>query len=230
MQPTSRRFLFQSSLFPLGEHLILVPYFHDQKLLAFFRRHAVDRRRRLGGEWLHLESITVITGFLGYPALFTHLAFLAEPYPEKISLLGTAGSLAPKLDNTRLVQVTRIMGSGSLRGFSRRPALDMGAPLIKGLEPVAGVSVDMVQRETPTWLRRQRTRGAEIVEMELFPLRARLKRDITALVVLSDSVTETGIQPFGDYDALQREFRRGLLALTQGRLPGITGSGRKNDA
>ncbi|MBN1197019.1 MAG: hypothetical protein JXA62_06405 [Candidatus Aminicenantes bacterium] len=229
MQSTSRRSLFPSMPFPLGEHLILVPHFHDQKLLALFRRYAVDRRRRLGGEWLYLESFTLITGFLGYPALFTHLAYITEPLPQRISLLGTAGALTPAFDSTRLVQVNRIMGSGALRGFSRQPLLEMGGPLIKGLQAVTGVSVDLVQRETPAWLRRQRVRGAQIVEMELFPLRARLKRDITALVILTDRVTEAGIQPFMDHDGLCREFRRGLLALARGRLPGMAGSGRKND-
>lgn len=230
MQANSRRTRSPKLPFPLSEHLILVPWFHDQKLLDLFRRSATERRRRLGGEWLDMDSFTLVTGFLGYPALFTHLALLGEPLPPGISFLGTAGSLTPEAAGTRLVQVGRIMGSGPLRSFSRSRVLDLGGRTFRGLESVTGVSVDMVQRETPAWLRRQRARGAQIVEMELFPLRARLQRDITALVVLTDRVTEEGIRPFPDPDALGREFRRGLMALTRGRLFNFKESGRKNDA
>ena len=211
--------LFRPTPIPVKDHLILVPYFYDHSMLAELRRCAISHRRRFGGEWLQTEEFTLITGFLGYPALFTHLAYVAEFFPQRISLLGTAGSLNPELSTTRLLQVTRIMGSGLLRRFSRSPVLNMGGPLLTGISPVTGVSVDMLQRETPAWLQRQRSRGADIVEMELFPLRARLKRDITAVVVLTDSVTERGIHAFRQRDALLREFRRGWLAVTERSTP-----------
>ena len=212
----SRETLFKSPGISVREHLILAPWFPDPALLAEVRAQAVASRNHLGGEWLDGDGFTLITGFIGYSALFTHLAFLAEPLPQRISFLGTAGSLNPRFDFTRLIQVTRVMGSGPLKSFSSEEIVDMKAAKIPGIGEATGVSVDMVQRETPEWLARQRSRGADIVEMELFPLRTELNLPVTALVVLTDRVTEAGIQPFRDPAGLKRQFRLGwgkLLAL-----------------
>jgi len=214
----SRETLFNSPGVSIRDHLILAPWFPDASLLAQVRRDAERRRDRLGGEWLDTGDFTLITGFLGYSALFTHLAFLEEPFPGRISFLGTAGSLNPGLKTTRLLQVVRIMGSGPLKSFSNQGILEMEGREIPGLDGVTGVSVDMVQRETPEWLQEQRKRKADIVEMELFPLRAILNLPVTALVVVTDLVTEAGIRPFRDAKGLKRDFRRGwemLLALPE---------------
>ncbi len=79
-----------------------------------------------------------------------------------------------------------------------------------------GVSVDVIQRETPAWLAAQRAQRADIVEMELFPLRWFLGRPFRALVVLSDRVEATGIRPFADKDKFNREFQRAFQAIDAG--------------
>jgi hypothetical protein len=75
--------------------------------------------------------------------------------------------------------------------------------------------VDIIQRENPTWLAAQLSRRTDIVEMELFPLRCFLGRPFHALVVLSDRVRATGIQPFGEKEKFNREFQRAFHAITR---------------
>ena len=66
--------------------------------------------------------------------------------------------------------------------------------------------MDVIQRETPSWLAAQRRKKIDIVEMELFPLRWFLQKPFRALVVLSDRVEPSGIRPFADKKKFQREF------------------------
>ncbi|MCJ7483646.1 MAG: hypothetical protein MUO31_11855, partial [Thermodesulfovibrionales bacterium] len=80
---------------------------------------------------------------------------------------------------------------------------------------VRGVSVDVLQRETPAWLAEQHALKTDIVEMELFPLRCFLGRPFHALVVLSDRVEEKGISPFREKAKFNSEFSRAFQAITR---------------
>ena len=74
------------------------------------------------------------------------------------------------------------------------------------LRKAKGVTVDIIQRETPSWLKKQKSLGIEFVEMELFPLRVYLQKPFQAIVVTSDLLKESGIEVFSDKKLLQREF------------------------
>ncbi len=210
---SSRKPLFSPSSVYVQPHLLLIPRFIDPNLRKQVREQSDSCQRRLGSEWMNGEGMTVISGFMGYPHLLTLLAFVDLARVEKISFLGTAGTLGPERC-PGLVHVKGVWSSGPLRTFSRRPYLELGGETFPGVETVRGVSVDMIQRETPEWLKRQRHRGAGIVEMELFPLRARIKKPVTALMVLSDRVTQRGIIPFTDRNAMSGAFLRGWQILT----------------
>ena len=210
---SSRKPLFSPPSVSVQPHLLLIPRFIDPALRKKVRGQSAQCQRRLGSEWVNGEGMTVISGFMGYPHILTLLAFVDLARVEKISFLGTAGTLGPER-SPGLVHIEGVWSSGPLRTFSRRPYLELEGETFPGVETVRGVSVDMIQRETPEWLKRQRQRGARIVEMELFPLRAKIKKPITALMVLSDRITHRGIIPFTDRNAMSEAFLRGWRLLT----------------
>ena len=74
------------------------------------------------------------------------------------------------------------------------------------LRKAKGVTVDIIQRETPSWLRTQVNRGIDFVEMELFPLRVYMQKPFQAIVVTTDFLKESGIEVFPDKKRLQEEF------------------------
>ena len=156
----------------------------------------------------------VISGFLGYPHLFTLLALVAGLEEKEVYFLGSAGALAPRFREPAALQVTEVIPSAVFTRFSRR-ALALKRFAAPAFPAVRAVSVDVIQRETPAWLAAQRARRAEVVEMELFPLRWFLGRPFRALVVLSDRVEATGIRPFADKDRFNEEFQRAFQAITR---------------
>jgi hypothetical protein len=74
------------------------------------------------------------------------------------------------------------------------------------LRKAKGVTVDIVQRETPSWLQEQVHLGMEFVEMEIFPLRAYMEKPFHAIVVTTDILRESGVEVFPDKKQLKEEF------------------------
>jgi hypothetical protein len=206
--------LFRPRQFVMPPALVLVPNFSEPALLAEMQRQAKRRLALLHSTLLVFEKFAVISGFIGYPHLLTLLGRVAGLEDKEIFFLGSAGALAPRFRAPAAVQVREILPSSVFQRFSRT-ALPL-KPFTSGSFPVVrGVSVDVIQRETPAWLAEQRRRRADIVDMELFPLRWFLRRPFRALVVLSDRVEATGIRPFRAKEAFNGEFRRALLAITR---------------
>jgi hypothetical protein len=113
------------------------------------------------------------------------------------------------------VQDGEIRPSSVFRRFSRAAALPLKTLKTGDFPIVSGVSVDIIQRETPAWLEEQHSLRTDIVEMELFPLRWFLGRPFHALVVLSDRVEENGIRPFRKREKFNNEFSRAYNAITR---------------
>jgi hypothetical protein len=211
---TMKPSLFRPRQFATPPSLLLVPYFPQAALYAELQHRAVRQQAFLHSSLLFFEEYVVINGFLGYPHLFTLLGLIAGLEEKKIYFLGSAGALASRFSAPAAVQVGEIHPSAIFKRFSRS-ALPLQTFADRTFPSVRGVSVDVIQRETATWLAEQRRLRADIVEMELFPLRWFLGRPFHALVVLSDRVEATGIRPFHDKERFNDEFSRAFHAITR---------------
>jgi hypothetical protein len=191
----------------------MVPYFWDRNLLDELRHGADKTISLLQSDILVFAHFAVVTGFLGYSHILTILEFVEGIDQKEFFFLGTAGSLQPRFDRPMTVNVVEIHASSIFNRFSRSQSLPLKPFAGKNYPEVRGVSVDLIQRETSQWLQRQLSKGLEIVEMELFPLRVYLKHPFSALVVLSDRVTAKGIEVFSQKDQLKREFIHTFTAI-----------------
>jgi hypothetical protein len=198
--------LFQPRRFQTPGSLVLVPYFAEKPLFASLKKRALKQQEFLHSSLLWFKNMALISGFLGYPHLLTLLE-LVEDLPGKgIYFLGSAGALNPRWREPTILQVQAIHSSSVFNRFSKKNGLALEAFPTSPFPCANGVSVDIIQRETPSWLAAQRTKKIDFVEMELFPLRWFLRKPFHALVVLSDRVEPTGIRPFADKRKFQSEF------------------------
>jgi hypothetical protein len=218
MKPTQPRpaatGLFHPRQFALPPALVLVPYFSQGPLLAELQQQAERRHSLLHSSLLVFADHAIISGFLGYPHLLTLLGLVGGLEEKEVFFLGSAGALTPRFRAPAAVQVREVMPSSIFKRFSRS-SLPLKTFGDRSFPAVRGVSVDIIQRETPAWLAAQRACRAAIVEMELFPLRWFLGRPFHALVVLSDRVEATGIRPFAAREQFAAEFHRAFQAITR---------------
>jgi len=206
--------LFQPRQVDIPKALVLIPYFSQAALFNDLQKKALRRQNFLHSSLLWFENMAIISGFLGYPHLFTLLGMVGGLEEKEVFFLGSAGALAARFRAPVAVQVREVMPSAIFKRFSRSP-LALNTFADRSFAAVRGVSVDIIQRETPAWLAAQRARRADIVEMELFPLRWFLRRPFHALVVLSDRVEATGIRPFAAREKFAGEFHRAFQAITR---------------
>ena len=198
--------LFSPKKINVPDTLVLIPHFYDRAVFKKLQIRARKTVHLLGSDVLVFQAYALVTGFLGYPFLLTLLEFIAGVKQKEIFFLGTAGSLNPRWDHPCALNVTRIHASSVFTHFST--CQDFGLKDLENdqFERVSAVSVDILQRETRSWLKSQESRGIDAVEMEIFPLRLFLEKPFVALVVLSDRVTGNGIQPFSDVERLKKVF------------------------
>jgi hypothetical protein len=200
--------LFRPRQFAIPPSLVLVPYFSQGSLFAALQKQARRRQDFLHSSLLWFENMAVISGFIGYPHLLTLLPLIEDLAGKDIYFLGSAGALKPRFREPAAVQVGEIRPGSIFKRFSRAASLPLKKFSPGAFPVVSGVSVDIIQRETPAWLAEQRSLRTDIVEMELFPLRWFLDRPFHALVVLSDQVQASGIRPFAEKQKFQSEFER----------------------
>ena len=186
--------------------MILAPVIPDGRLLADIGKGALKKRSLLGATLLTFENHSLLAGFIGYPHLLTLLEFIAAVREKEFYFLGLAGSLVSRFRPAQTVNVSQIRPSGVFSRFSRVRNFQLKPFPDAGVSRAPAVSVDLIQRETPSWLRRQVRNGVALVEMEIFPLRVYLGKPFTALVVVSDRVTEKGIVPSAKRKDVAREF------------------------
>lgn len=198
--------LFSPKKINVPDTLVLIPHFYDRAVFKKLQIRARKTVHLLGSDVLVFQAYALVTGFLGYPYLLTLLEFIAGVKQKEIFFLGTAGSLNPRWDHPCALNVTRIHASSVFTHFST--CQDFGLKDLENdqFERVSAVSVDILQRETRSWLKSQESRGIDAVEMEIFPLRVYLEKPFYALVVISDLVSEEGIKTFPDIKRLTAEF------------------------
>ncbi|MCJ7525342.1 MAG: hypothetical protein MUP71_08990, partial [Candidatus Aminicenantes bacterium] len=200
--------LFRPRQFAIPPALVLVPYFPQNSLFASLQKQARRRQDLLHSSLLWFENMAIISGFIGYPHLLTLLGLIADLADKEVFFLGAAGALKPRFREPAALQVGEILSSSIFKRFSRAASLPLKRFSDRSFPVVRGVSVDVLQRETPAWLAEQHALKTDIVEMELFPLRWFLGRPFHALVVLSDRVEEKGISPFREKAKFNSEFSR----------------------
>lgn len=198
--------LFNPERINLPKHLVLIPQFWNKAYYKTLKKSSLGCLNLLHSDLLLFENYTVIVGFLGYPYILTLLEFIKEVQEKEVIFLGTAGSLNETINHPIPLQVEEIFSTEILEHFSFEKSFTL-KPVNQGnLRKAKGVTVDIIQRETPSWLRKQKSRGIDFVEMELFPLRVYLQKPFQAIVVTSDLLIESGIEVFPDKKRLQKEF------------------------
>jgi hypothetical protein len=205
--------LFQPRQFVVPPALVLVPYFSQAPLFAALQKKSLRHQHFLHSSILWFENMAVISGFIGYPHLLTLLQMIEGLANKEIYFLGSAGALNPRWQEPTILQVNAIRSSSIFNRFSKKNSLLLTVFAGDDFPGATGVSVDIIQRETPSWLAEQRRRKTDFVEMELFPLRWFLQKPFHALVVLSDRVEPSGIRPFAEKQKFHGEFERAFHFL-----------------
>jgi hypothetical protein len=205
--------LFQPRQFDTPPALLLVPYFTQGSLFNALQKRSLRRQNFLHSSVLWFEHMAVISGFIGYPHLLTLLPMIAGLADKEIYFLGSAGAINPRWHEPTVLQVNAIHSSSLFKRFSKKNSFPLKGFPGSTFPGAAGVSVDIIQRETPSWLAAQRLKKIDFVEMELFPLRWFLGISFHALVVLSDRVEPSGIRPFAEKKKFQGEFERAFHYL-----------------
>lgn len=179
-----------------AETLILIPYFPEKK---YFRKNieSADRKKGiLGSSLYHFHGYDILHGFLGYSYLLTLLEFIQDVRQKTVFFLGTAGSINSQIPGPSISVVSEIFPGGIFKHFADEKMFYLNHFEDDAIPSVKGMSVDIIQREDPEWLRETEKRGIRIVEMEIYPLMWYLGKKFNTLVVTSDNVTVNGINSF----------------------------------
>lgn len=198
--------LFNPHRIEIPNHLVLVPQFWDKLYYKQLKEKASNCIDFFLSDLLVFGDHSVLVGFMGYPHILTILEFISDVREKEIYFLGTAGSLNNAFDHPMPLSVAEIHSSAILDHLGPQLSYPLKPLEAPGMRPAKGVTVDIIQRETPQWLNQQVKKGMDFVEMELFPLRIYLEKAFTAVVVTSDLLTETGIDVFPDKKRLKKEF------------------------
>ncbi|MCK5221767.1 MAG: hypothetical protein KAR14_09310, partial [Candidatus Aminicenantes bacterium] len=130
--------------------------------------NAASRKNILSSVLYNFEGYDLLYGFLGYPNLLTILEFISSIRKKNIFFLGTAGSLNPEFDTPEALNVEKIYPDSVFRDFSEKKFLTLNRIDNSDFKNVDGISVDLIQRESPEWYKGVKKKGLDIVEMELF--------------------------------------------------------------
>ena len=202
--------LFHPPTRRLPSRLLLVPFFVDRSSYSDLQKKARRRSKLLHADLLEFDDFAVIANFMGYPFLLTLLEHVEGVGEKEIFFLGTAGAIGTGMMKPQALNVVSVTGSGSLRRLTGKGGLGLKHFPLSFLKSASAVSVDMPQRESRSWVRREIVKRTAVVEMELFPLRVFLGKPFAALVVTTEMVSVSGIRPFADRAAVRAEFRRAL--------------------
>jgi hypothetical protein len=200
--------LFRPRQVAIPTSLVLIPYFAQASLFDKLKKQALRRQEFLHSSLLWFENMAIISGFIGYPHLLTLLPLIEDLADKEIYFLGSAGAINPRWHEPTVLQVHAIRSSSTFNRFSKKNSFPLTIFAGDAFPGATGVSVDIIQRETSSWLAEQQRKKTDFVEMELFPLRWFLQKPFQALVVLSDRVEASGIRPFADKQKFQSEFAR----------------------
>ena len=207
--------LFNPVRFEIPEKIILIPHFPDRKYFSVLKNNVLKTFSIFNSTILVNESYSIITDFIGYTHMLTILEFINNVRKKEVFFLGTAGSLNPAFNSPKAVVINKIDPSAIFNHFCNKKSFELFKTGVEKFKSVNGVSVDIVQRETLDWLNEQRSKRTDIVEMEIYPLRDYLKKDFYAFVVLTDLITEKGVNVFKDRKKVGSEFKRAFEQILE---------------
>lgn len=208
------KLLFTPKQMEIPKNLVLIPYFWDTNYYSQLKEKAQGTFELFGCEILLFENYTLLVGFLGYPHLLTHLEFIKDVKEKEIFFLGTAGSMNEEIDHHIPLSVETIYSTAILDHFCEAKSFPLKT-FSSGMRKAKGVTVDIIQRETHSWLLEQTQRGMDFVEMEIFPLRAYLGKPFHAVVITTDLLKTTGIVVFPDKKRLSEEFLKSYKLIIE---------------
>lgn len=186
--------MIKNSLFKVKQieinsnNIIFIPNFLDKKLLQDLQKKSLKNHKILNCEILILRNYAVIHNFLGYSQLYTLLIFLELSKVAEIYFCGTAGILNDKnIKEITLFSSQRVGVGVNIEGFMKQ---NLSLKTIKDKDinilPSA-LSIDIVQRENKFWLN-EYEKDYQLVDMELFFLRYYAKKEITNILIATDSI------------------------------------------
>jgi len=200
------KLLFTPKQMDIPQNLVLIPFFWDTAYYSRLKEKALASLELFGSEIVMFDNYTLLVGFLGYPHLLTHLEFIKDVKEKEVFFLGTAGSMNEEIAEPTSLDVETIYSTAILDYFCEAKSFPLKTFDCGHLRKARGVTVDIIQRETSSWLLEQVRRGMEFVEMEIFPLRAYLGKPFHAVVVTTDLLKATGIVLFPNKKRLLEEF------------------------
>lgn len=200
--------LFKPKTIDLPPKLILIPRFWGRDYFEKLKKDALASFEIVQSEFLFFDEYTIVEGFLGYPHILATLEFIKDVREKEVFFLGTAGSMNEDIAHPMPLEVTKIYPTAVFNDFSDQEFFELKSFPSCDFRKAAGVSVDIIQRETAPWLKEQKSKGMDFVEMEIFPLRVYLEKPFHAVVITSDLLKEDGIEIFPGKKLLQEEFVR----------------------
>lgn len=207
--------LFNPIKIAIPQNLVLIPQFLDTDYYNQLKKKALRTIKFLGTEALLFSNYTVIVGFLGYPNILTILEFIKGVKEKEVFFLGTAGSMNEEINGPISLNVEAIYSTSILDYFSDCKSFQLKTFNSGNLRKAKGVTVDIIQRETSSWLREQVKRKMDFVEMEIFPLRVYLEKAFHAIVVTTDILKESGIEIFTEKKQLKEEFVKSFKFIVE---------------
>jgi hypothetical protein len=190
----------------IPNQLFCIPYFWDHSYLEQLKQKAIKSFPFFLSEILVFEQAAILTHFLGYSQLLTTLAFIKEVKQKTVFFLGTAGSLSAQYHTYCPLGIDKIYPSSIFCRFSTQPYFQLHTNDLKPMAWINAVSVDLIERETSAWLKKQQQNNLSAVEMEIFPLQWYVANPLTAVVITTDLVTGQGIIPFTDKKRFKQLF------------------------
>ena len=184
---------FKPKKIDTSRNLILLPFFPQREYLKKIEAGSIKKKSILSSVMYSYSDYDVLYGFLGYSNLLTLLEFISRIREKNIYFLGTAGSLNPDLNKPEVLNVEKVFPGSIFKYFTDKEFLNLKKSDIPGLGNANGISVDLIQRENPLWYEGVKQMDIDIVEMEIFPLCWYMEKEITAHIVVSDIVSESGI-------------------------------------
>jgi purine-nucleoside phosphorylase len=213
-----------------NKRFIYLPCDLPSKILSQALKKMSGAKRDLGFCSLYkLNGKSVLFGALGASAAVLGLETVIASGAEDIVVLGFCGSLSRRFRIGDAVGISRaLVDEGTSRHYFPRRRSFLPSPALiselrsaaAGLPGAAIISTDAPHRETRSWLKRSRQRGAELVDMEtsaVFALAAFHGIRAASVQIVSDEIF-SGRQKTGfSSPLLKQRVRDVFLPLLQQR-------------
>jgi purine-nucleoside phosphorylase len=193
--------------------ILLIPYFWDRNLYKELIKDAVKVNDIFLSQYIEFKNYSIITGFMGYPHILTILGMINNLKEKDFFFLGTAGAVDDTINSPISLNITDIYSSSVLKLFSKQNKFHLKKINEVKINYGKCVSVDIPSRETKQWLQHQRNLKIDVVEMELFPIRAFIQKPFTAMLIVTDKVRENKKIRLMNIKLIKKEFSKSFQLI-----------------